>query len=455
MLTPLEPWIQAKIGAAAGCRRSPDLQAYQLERLRQTIRQGREKSRFYARHLLNAPEDLSSLEDLARFPFTTPDDLRKEGQGLLCVPQGEIQRVVTLDTSGTMGDPKRIYFTRADQELTIDFFQHGMSTFTQAGDRVMILLPCERPGSVGDLLAIALERLGAIPARYGPAHNPQDAIAVMDSKRCNVIVGAPTNMLTLARIWENGSGSPRSKPGQVLLTTDYVPEAIVAVLERIWGCTVYNHYGMTEMGLGGGVECQARIGYHLREADLYFEIVNPQTGQPLQEGDRGEVVFTTLTRQGMPLIRYRTGDLSRFIPGPCPCGSTLRTLEKITCRLDGQVPVHISQGKGADSRPIFPMISMADLDEALFPLSQVLNFSARLTSQDGKDRLEIILTVLPKTKPEIASQALLALESIAAIQISRQAGFLEVDIATQEFGASRTRGLGKRMILDQRGKNHA
>jgi len=157
----------------------------------------------------------------------------------------------------------------------------------------------------------------------------------------------------------------------------------------------------------------------------------------------------------MPLIRYRTGDLSRFIPGPCPCGSTLRTLEKINCRLDGQVPVHISQEKETASRPIFPMISMADLDEALFPLSQVLNFSARLTSQDGKDRLEIILNVLPKTKPEIASQALLALESIAAIQISRQAGFLEVDIATQEFGASRTSGLGKRMILDQRGKNDA
>ena len=106
--------------------------------------------------------------------------------------------------------------------------------------------------------------------------------------------------LALAR--HDGAAGLRLK--SVLLTTDYVPEAIVEFVERLWRCTVYNHYGMTEMGLGGGVECQARRGYHLREADLYFEIVNPQTEMPVVEGETGEVVFTTLTRRGMPLIRY-------------------------------------------------------------------------------------------------------------------------------------------------------
>ena len=103
---------------------------------------------------------------------------------------------------------------------------------------------------------------------------------------------------------------------------------------------------MTEMGLGGGVECQARRGYHLREADLYFEIVHPQTGEPVTEGETGEIVFTTLTRQGMPLIRYRTGDLSRFIPGQCPCGTTLRTLEKVTRRLSGKVAFKTAGRRG-------------------------------------------------------------------------------------------------------------
>ena len=92
-----------------------------------------------------------------------------------------------------------------------------------------------------------------------------------------------------------------------------MPEAIGRVLEERWGCRVYNHYGTTEMGLGGGVQCSARRGYHFREADLFVEIVEPRSGEPVPEGVTGEIVFTTLTRTGMPLIRYRTGDLSRFL----------------------------------------------------------------------------------------------------------------------------------------------
>lgn len=453
--TPLDSWIGAKIGAETGPLQYSDLQTYQLEQLHRTIRLGREKSPFYSKHFLDAPPDLSSLEDLARFPFTTPDDIRREGQRFLCVSQGDIQRVVTLDTSGTMGEPKRVYFTRADQELTIDFFQHGMSTFTKSGDRVMILLPYERPGRVGDLLATALGRLNAVPVRYGPVHNPQDAIAVMDSEHCNVLVGAPTNVLTLARFWEDDKQIHLSKPEQVLLSTDHVPQAIVAALEKIWGCTVYNHYGMTEMGLGGGVECPAREGYHVREADLYFEIIDPLTGQPLPEGEMGEVVFTTLTRQGMPLIRYRTGDLSRFIPGQCPCGTVLLRMEKITRRLDSVVRIHDPQDSLTSEQESNHVLSMADLDEALFSLIGLVNFSARITGQVRKERLEIKLTVIPNTNPNIIKQALLALESIPAIQVARQAKILDVDIHLQDFDATRAGNLAKRILLDQRGEHYA
>ena len=115
----------------------------------------------------------------------------------------------------------------------------------------------------------------------------------------------------------------------MLLSADNVPDAISNELRRIWGCEVFTHYGMTEMGFGGGVECEARNGYHLREADLYIEIVDPETGRSVSQGDPGEVVFTTLTRRGMPLIRYRTGDVSRFVPGPCPCGTVLKTLARV------------------------------------------------------------------------------------------------------------------------------
>lgn len=447
-LTPLDPWIQAKIGAGSGCLQHADLEAYQIERLRQVIRLCREKSRFYARRLEAAPAEISSLAELALFPFTTPEDLRREGAQFLCVPQGDVQRVVTLDTSGTLGEPKRIYFTLADQELTIDFFCHGMSTFTASGDRVMILLPHERPGSVGDLLAAGLTRLGATPVCYGPVRSPGEALAKMQAEGGDVLVGAPANVLTLARFWEVEKKVHRVKPGRVLLSTDHVPQAIATALEGIWGCTVYNHYGMTEMGLGGGVECQARRGYHLREADLYFEVIHPQTGQPAAEGESGEVVFTTLTRQGMPLIRYRTGDLSRFIPGQCPCGTALRTLEKITRRLDGEVILSPLAGEAAK-------LSLADLDEALFSLPQVVNFSAGLVTARGRDCLEIKLIVMPGEANDLVRPALLALEAVPAIQAARLAGTLEIRLQEQEFEAAHAGSLAKRMLVDHRGKNDA
>jgi phenylacetate-coenzyme A ligase PaaK-like adenylate-forming protein len=111
-----------------------------------------------------------------------------------------------------------------------------------------------------------------------------------------------------------------------------VSDECVELIERAWGCEVFEHYGMTEMGLGGAMACEAHDGYHPREADLLFEIVDPRTGAPLPDGEYGEIVFTTLTRTAMPLVRYRTGDMSRFIPGPCPCGSVLKRLARVADR---------------------------------------------------------------------------------------------------------------------------
>lgn len=453
-LTPLDPWIQKKIGVGSKRLQRSDLESYQLERLNRTIALARKKSRFYAQRLAGISIELERLADLANIPFTTPEELRSEGLQFLCVSQGDIQRVVTLDTSGTSGNPKRIYFTRQDQELTIDFFQHGMSTFTQPEDRVMILLPYERPGSVGDLLAIGLDRLGAIPLRYGPVRDPKHALFIMQDKKANVLVGAPANVLTLARFWEAEKKPGWTKPEQVLLSTDRMPQAIRHVLQETWGCTVYDHYGMTEMGLGGGVECQARRGYHLREADLYFEIIDPQTGLVLPDGERGEVVFTTLTRQGMPLIRYRSGDLSRIIPGQCLCGTVLRTMEKINGRLGGRIgfrnPVEATSSS-ADSL----FLAMADLDEVLFPIPKLVNFSATLDERDGMDRLLLKAVVMPDELAGVQEHVFQALKSILAIRAAEQSGVLELCVQVQVFDITTVGSLAKRVILDQRGENHA
>ena len=280
-----------------------------------------------------------------------------------------------------------------------------------------ILLPGERPGSVGDLLATALPRLGAHPIKHGPVRDVAKTLEVLRREKANCLVGIPTQVLALARY------SDGLKLKSALLTTDHVPHAIARAVERAWGCEVYNHYGMTEMGLGGGVECQARRGYHLREADLYFEIVYPTTGEPVADGETGEVVFTTLTRRGMPLIRYRTGDLSRFAPGDCPCGTALKTLEGVRSRVSGYVAVGCGQ-----------YVTLADLDEAIFPLAGLLNFAATIT-RAGKDCLNLEVSVVEGMADNMVAAVDLALESIPALRLARATGALEIVVTVQAPGS--------------------
>ena len=310
-----------------------------------------------------------------------------------------------------------------------------MSTFTAPGDRVLILLPVERPGSVGDLLAIALERMGARGIRHGLVRDVGHTLAVMANEGVNGAVGVPTQVLALVR----NAGMEKSnclRMKSALLTMDHVPQAIVRAVEASWGCRVYNHYGMTEMGLGGGVECQARRGYHLREADLYMEVIDPINGRTVSEGEYGEVVFTTLTRRGMPLIRYRTGDISRFIPGDCPCGTVLRTLEKVRGRISNRVDL----GNGH-------CLTMADLDEALFSIDGVWNFTASLSREGKMDRLHVEVWGTGETKVHVVQQAV---EAIPEVRAARESGRLEVVSMMRKEGPFGFSGQAKRMLVDRR-----
>lgn len=413
-ITPLDSWIAGKIGIKRLTSKS--LAAFQLSQLKETIARAQNLSPFYRQHLANFREIcFKSLENLADYPFTTPTDLSEHASKMVCGSQSQISRVVTLATSGTTGSPKRVYFSKSDQEFTIDFFACGMSTLVGAGDKTLILLPGERPGSVGELLLQGLNRINAQPVAYGLASNTANAVQAMCQEQATCLVGIPVQILAMARYWEKWGKSSWS-PRCALLSTDYLSTAIVGELKRIWNCEVYDHYGMTEMGLGGGLECSAHAGYHLREADLYFEIIDPASGNLIPDGEYGEVVFTTLSRQGMPLIRYRTGDISRFITEPCPCGSILRRLERIRCRKDGQVYLG-NLGK----------VSMPDFDEILFPLPGVINFSVTVIKGTP-----IIIKLTIKTldhKPQTDTSAVLqALHQLPIIQEAESHGHLVLEV---------------------------
>lgn len=374
--TPIEAWLARKLGCNAHNLSREALWRYQKKRIVETLEWALDKSLFYQRHFKGLRVRASDWpEAWTELPFTSALDLQRHGSEFLCVSQSEISRIVTMDTSGTTGQPKRLYFTGEDQAAIIDFFAAGLSTFAGRGDRVLILLPGERPGSVGDLIAKALERIEVEPIAHGWVRDPVATLRTMQSHAVTSLVGVPVQILALAR-WETGESFPLNL-NSVLLSTDSAAPALIQTIENKWHCRVFDHYGMTEMGLGGGVDCTARSGYHLREADLYFEVVDPTTGRPVPEGEAGEVVFTTLTRKGMPLIRYRTGDLSCFLPEPCSCGSTLRRLEHI-------------KGRAKES-PQSLAFSMSDMDATLFGIPSVIDFSIRIVRKEERPQIDIKL----------------------------------------------------------------
>lgn len=442
-LTPLEPWIRKKLNTSAtgaGLRKA--IERHQLQKLRETVDYASLHSPFYRTLLQGARgDDLKRLSDISALPFTTPADIQENDLRFLCVSRDEITRVVTLNTSGTTAPAKRIHFTEDDLELTTDLFHHGMQALVRPGGTVLILMPADRHGTVGDLMVKALKRMNVRGIPHGIVLDSGKAIDEIVANEVDSIIGIPVQALGLAR-HKNAAAIPPGRIKNVLLSADYVPAAIVREIENAWGCAVFNHYGMTEMGLGAAVDCQALCGYHIREADLFFEIVNPDSGQPVPDGETGEVVFTTLTRKGMPLIRYRTGDLSRFLTEPCPCGTILKRLEWVKGRLRGGVA--FTDGG---------VLTVADLDEALFPLPEILNFQVEVASDDDGDTLRLTIYTADASSDLPENAVVNALRGIPAVQAAVEKGKLRIaPVRTSDENWIST-GSIKRKIIDTREGN--
>jgi len=358
--TPLDAWIAGKTG---------DLVIWQQQHLHEALR-----------HTQNSPYYRETLQrwetmDLSALPTMTSETLVKQELRLLCVHPSEISRIVSLFTSGSTGNPKRVFFTEEDLELTLDFFANGLKTVVQAHQTMAVCLPCARADGVGDLICRALQRLPVEPVPYGLIENLEDAAQMLVSTQAQAVVGIPVQLLSLARFCARTG--IRANLKKVLLSTDFVPRTIGQELRELLGCEVYEHYGMTEMGLGGGVDCDSHAGYHIRENDLLLEIIDTQ-GNTVPDGHYGEVVFTTLTRRGMPLIRYRTGDRSAILPGTCPCGSQLRRLAPVQGRINGALVTRNGT-----------TIRLPEWDEALFQADMIGDYSLSVTPSRDEVTIEV------------------------------------------------------------------
>jgi len=385
----LDRWIcrRAGFGYSGRVADRHRLESFQAAALTRTLAHAAGNSRFYGEHLSGiSPDTVDSLGDISALPFTFPADLLGGSGRFACVSQGRVSRIVTLESSGTTDRPKRLIFTREDLEMTVDFFAACLGTLMVPGDRGLIFLPGATPASAGDLIGQAMVRIGAVPRVQGLVGDAGEAVREIREVRPRVLIGMPVQVLALGEMMagENGPEIP-----WIILTADHVSPPAADRIQQRFNCRVLSHYGLTETCFGGAIQCPAGEGLHIRHPHLMVEIVDPGSGRPLAPGQWGEIAVTTLDRRAMPLIRYRTGDVSRLLDCPCACGSPFPRLDRIRNRqAEG-----IRLGSGLT-------LTMADLDDALFPLEGVVDFAAEIHEDGGTPVLSLVVETMVPVAPE-------------------------------------------------------
>ncbi len=308
----------------------------QLVRLKNTVGQAR-KCDFYRQRLDEAgigPDSLRSLDDLRRIPFTTKEDLRTQyPTGMLCVPQTEIVRMHC--SSGTTGSPVAICHTQNDINSWADLMARCMHMVGVRREDVFQNMSGYGLFTGGLGIHFGAERLGCLTIPAG-AGNSRRQIKLAKDFRTTVAHILPSYALILGEHLRNMGEDPREFPLRVALVgAEPYTEEFRRRIEGLFDMKAYNSYGLSEMnGPGVAFECLEQSGMHLWEDAYIPEIIDPETCQPVPDGEVGELVMTCLCRQGMPILRYRTRDLTRFIPGECGCGRLHRRMDRILGRSD-------------------------------------------------------------------------------------------------------------------------
>lgn len=356
-----------------------ELEALQLERLRATLRHAYENVPFYRAAFDTAglgPEDCRTLADLARFPFTTKDDLRDNYPfGMFAVPQDRVRRIHA--SSGTTGLPTVVGYTDRDLDVWADVVARSIrAAGGRPGHKVHVAYGYGLfTGGLG--AHYGAERLGCtvIPASGGMTARQ---VRLIQDFRPEIIMITPSYMLTLLDEFERQGVDPRTTALRVgIFGAEPWTEEMRREIEERFAIDAVDIYGLSEvMGPGVAQECvETKDGLHIWEDHFYPEIVDPFTGEVLPEGEEGELVFTSLTKEAMPVIRYRTRDLTRLLPGTA---RVFRRMEKVTGRSDDLVIL-----RGVN---LFP----TQIEEIVLRTPGVApHFQLRLTRQGRLDALTV------------------------------------------------------------------
>ena len=306
----------------------------QLELIANQLATIKERSPFYAKKFEGIDvADVRTQADFEKLPFSEKDDLRAVYPlGLQAVPDEEVVRIHS--SSGTTGTPVIIPYTQQD---VIDWATQFARCYEMAGitplDRIQIT-PGYGLWTAGIGFQLGAERLGAMAIPMGPG-NTEKQLKMMQDLKSTVICATSSYALLLAEEITKRNLRDKIHLKKGVIGSERWGEKMRNRIQDELGIEIYDIYGLTEVyGPGIGISCDAHDGMHIWDDFVYIEIVDPETGEVLPEGSEGELVFTSITKKAFPLLRYRTRDLTRILPGECPCGRHHKRLDRMKGRSD-------------------------------------------------------------------------------------------------------------------------
>ncbi len=379
-----------------------EIEAIQLQRLQETVKRVYEKVAPYRQKMEEAkvkPEDIKTLKDLRRLPFVTKQDMRDNYPfGLFAVPKDQLVRIHA--SSGTTGKPTVVGYTKKDLEIWTECVSRiaAMGGATEKDVAQICFGYGMFTGALG--LHFGLENMGAaiVPSSTG---NTEKQIMFMKDFGTTLLVATPSYALRIGEVAKQMGIDPK-KDLQVkigLVGSELLTEAMRTEMHKLWGedMLVTSNYGMSElMGPGVSGECEQLCGMHVNEDFFIPEIIDPKTEEVLPPGEKGELVITCIYKEALPLIRYRTKDITRLNYEPCKCGRTTVRMENLDGRTDDMLKI-----RGVN---VFP----SQIEEVLLGIDEIgPHYEIIVTRKNHSDILEIRVELM---EPMDAYKELQALE---------------------------------------------
>lgn len=350
----------------------------QLAMVNDQVKRLESSDNFYGKKLREAGiKEVKSVEEFLALPFSQKQDLREAYPlGLMTVPEEKIVRIHS--SSGTTGTPVIIPYTKKDVDDWAEMFKrcYQMAGVTEK-DRVQIT-PGYGLWTAGIGFQAGCERLGAMAVPMGPG-NTRKQLQFMQDMKTTILCSTSSYALLLAEEIEKENLAENIYLRKGIIGSERWGEKMRNRIRGELGIEIYDIYGLTEIyGPGIGISCKYECGMHYWDDYIYLEIIDPATGKNLPDGSWGEIVITTLVKEGAPLIRFRTHDISRIIPGECACGSRYPRIDTIMGRSDDMMKI-----KGVN---VFPK----QIEEILADFDQLSSeYQIRISHLDGKDTMRI------------------------------------------------------------------